>query len=143
MNDHAAIGIGGAGPIVHALARRVGVPVLILPLRGRGADDGRARGIVLLYRDRRSGVRLAVRVGLLLLGRRVEIPGFIFGVREPLDEIATVVRGLTYGEMIEFAGALWKAQPEGSAITQENLSNLLHRWSLIRSAGKAPSVSGK
>jgi hypothetical protein len=63
--------------------------------------------------------------------------------REPLDEIATVVRGLTYGEMMEFSEALWKAQPEGSAITQENLSSLLHRWSVIRSAGKAPSVSGK
>jgi hypothetical protein len=52
--------------------------------------------------------------------------------REPLDEIATVVRGLTYGEMIEFAETLWKAQPEGSAITQENLPSLLHRWSTIR-----------
>jgi hypothetical protein len=54
--------------------------------------------------------------------------------RKPLDEIATLVLGLTYGEMIEFAEAMWRAQPEGTAITQENLALLLHRWSKSRSA---------
>jgi hypothetical protein len=60
--------------------------------------------------------------------------------RRPLDEIATLVQGLTYGEMIEFAEAVWKAQPEGSAITQENLSLLLHRWSKSRSAAPRETV---
>jgi hypothetical protein len=49
--------------------------------------------------------------------------------RKPIDEIASLVQGLTYGEMIELAQAMWKAQPEGSAVTQENLPALLHCWS--------------
>jgi hypothetical protein len=52
--------------------------------------------------------------------------------RKRLDEIAAVMLSLTYGEMIEMADALWRAQPEGSAITQENLPALLHRWSRAR-----------
>src|ERR1700682_3445694 len=32
--------------------------------------------------------------------------------RKPLDEIASLVRGLTYGEMIELAATMWKSQPE-------------------------------
>jgi hypothetical protein len=54
--------------------------------------------------------------------------------RRPLDQIATLVQGLTYGEMIELAEAVWKSQPEGSAITQDNLSLLMHRWSKSRTA---------
>jgi len=59
--------------------------------------------------------------------------------RKPLDEIAMLVQALTYGEMIELADAMWKVQPEGSAVTQENLPALLHRWSKSRSA---PAVNG-
>jgi hypothetical protein len=54
--------------------------------------------------------------------------------RNCLDEIALLLLALTYGEMIELANAIWKAQPEGSAITQDNLPSLLHRWSKSRSA---------
>ena len=54
--------------------------------------------------------------------------------RTPLDEVATLIRGLTYGEMIELAATMWKSHPEGSAITQDNLPALLHRWSNSRSA---------
>jgi len=54
--------------------------------------------------------------------------------RRPLDQIAALVQGLTYGEMIEFAEAVWNSQPEGSAITQDNLSLLMHRWSKSRTA---------
>lgn len=54
--------------------------------------------------------------------------------RRPLDEIAMLVRALTYGEMIELAEGMWKVQPEGAAVTQENLPALLHRWSQSRSA---------
>jgi hypothetical protein len=48
---------------------------------------------------------------------------------KPLDEIATLIQGLTYGEMINLSEALWKNRPNGSAATLENLPKLLHRWS--------------
>jgi hypothetical protein len=54
--------------------------------------------------------------------------------RNCLDEIALLVLALTYADMIELANAIWKAQPEGSAITEDNLPALLHRWSKSRSA---------
>ena len=55
-------------------------------------------------------------------------------LRRPLDEMATLIRGLTYGEMIELSEAIWRTQPEGVPITQENLPALLHRWSKTQSA---------
>jgi hypothetical protein len=51
---------------------------------------------------------------------------------KPLDEIASLVRGLTYGDMIELCETIWKAQPEASPVTLENLPALLHRWSKSR-----------
>jgi len=54
--------------------------------------------------------------------------------RKPLDEIATLVGSLTYGEAIELSEAIWRAQPEGSVITLANFPALLHRWSKCRSA---------
>ena len=54
--------------------------------------------------------------------------------RNPLDEMATLVQGLTYGAMIELSDAMWRVQSEGSAVTRENLPALLHRWSKSRSA---------
>lgn len=61
--------------------------------------------------------------------------------RNRLDEIAALVLALTYGEMIELADAIWQAQAEGLAITQENLPALLHRWSKGR-ANEVPAISG-
>jgi len=52
--------------------------------------------------------------------------------RQPLEEIASLVRSLTYGEMIELAASMWKAQPDGSDFTQENLPAMLYRWSMAR-----------
>jgi hypothetical protein len=52
--------------------------------------------------------------------------------RNPLDEVATLIHGLTYGEMIELAEAMWKSQPDGPAITQDTLPGLLYRWSKSR-----------
>jgi hypothetical protein len=49
--------------------------------------------------------------------------------RQPLDEIARLVRGLTYGEMIELAASMWRVQPAGSGITENNLPDILYRWS--------------
>ncbi len=54
--------------------------------------------------------------------------------RTLLDEIATLVQGLTYGEMIELSEAMWKFRAERSGVTQENLPELLHHWSKSRSA---------
>lgn len=62
--------------------------------------------------------------------------------RAPLDEIAMLVRALTYGEMIELAEAMWKVQPEGAVVTQENLPALLHRWSTSRATAAAGYQGG-
>ena len=63
--------------------------------------------------------------------------------RNPLDEIAAVVQGLTYGEMIELSEAMWKCQVEGAAITQENLPALLHRWSTTRTLAALRAVMAR
>jgi hypothetical protein len=49
--------------------------------------------------------------------------------RNRLNEIATLVRSLTYGEMIELAQAIWKIRPEGEDVDQRNLPVMLHLWS--------------
>jgi len=49
--------------------------------------------------------------------------------RNPLNEIATMMRALTYGEMMELAQAIWKIRPEGEGVNQDSLPMLLHRWS--------------
>jgi hypothetical protein len=46
-----------------------------------------------------------------------------------LDDIATFVRLLTYGEMMDLAAALWKMRPEGKEITEQELPGMWHRWS--------------
>ncbi len=61
-------------------------------------------------------------------------------LRRPLDDIAMLIHGLTYGEMIELSEAIWKAQPEGTAITAENLPALLHRWSKSRPPAEPASA---
>jgi len=55
---------------------------------------------------------------------------------KPLDEIATLVQSLTYGEMMELSETIWQSQPEGSPVTQADLPALLHRWAMSR-AGTA------
>jgi hypothetical protein len=54
--------------------------------------------------------------------------------RKPLDEIAALVRALTYGEMIELAEALCKTQPEGGDFNPIDLPALLHRWSTAQAS---------
>jgi hypothetical protein len=51
--------------------------------------------------------------------------------RDRLNEIATLMRGLTYGEMIELAQAIWKIRPEGEEVCQHNLPMMLHLWSTL------------
>jgi hypothetical protein len=50
-------------------------------------------------------------------------------VHSRLDEIAEAIRTLTYGEMLELAEAMWKANSGGSDITESDLPGVLHRWS--------------
>jgi hypothetical protein len=48
--------------------------------------------------------------------------------RNRLNEIATLVRALTYGEMMELAHAIWKIRPDGT-VDQQSLPMMLHLWS--------------
>lgn len=52
--------------------------------------------------------------------------------RRRLDEIADVVRALTYGEMMELAASMWNVKPDGSNLTEDNLPSVLYRWSTSR-----------
>jgi hypothetical protein len=54
--------------------------------------------------------------------------------RRPVDEIAALMRALTYGEMMELAEGLWNVNGQGSEISKDNLPGLLHRWSTSRPA---------
>jgi len=63
--------------------------------------------------------------------------------QKPLDEIANLIQGLTYGEMIELSEAMWTNRPNGLAVTLENLPELFHRWSTSHAAAAhngAPSA---
>jgi hypothetical protein len=46
----------------------------------------------------------------------------------PLDEIAGVIRSLSYGEMIDLAAELWRAAG-GAEITAETFPVIFHQWS--------------
>jgi len=50
-----------------------------------------------------------------------------------LDQIATLIRLLTYGEMMDLAAAIWKARPADAdgaiSLKLETLPGTLHRWS--------------
>lgn len=46
-----------------------------------------------------------------------------------LDQIASLIRSLTYGEMMDLAAVIWKAKPEGRDLDGETLPGTLHRWS--------------
>lgn len=52
--------------------------------------------------------------------------------RQRLDEIADVVRALTYGEMLEFAESVWRVKEGEEELTERNLPALLYRWSTSR-----------
>jgi hypothetical protein len=52
--------------------------------------------------------------------------------RKRLDEIADVVRALTYGEMIELAESMWNIKPDNSELNEGNLPAILYRWSTSR-----------
>jgi len=61
--------------------------------------------------------------GLLLRRRAEQLE------RRPIQEIANLIRNLTYGEMIELAEGLWSVHPAASGISKDSLAGLLYRWS--------------
>jgi len=63
--------------------------------------------------------------------------------RDPIDEMASILFNMTYGEMMALTDMIWKAQPAGSAnnITYNNLPIVLHRWAKAHTDAKiAPEV---
>jgi len=52
----------------------------------------------------------------------------------PLDQIADLVLGLRYDQMIELCDAMWNGRPANSPVAQEGLPLLLHRWAKSRAA---------
>jgi hypothetical protein len=90
------------------------------------APDSRTMNEIDTTSHREAEMRMGRYIDLRKVGERVP--------RGPLDEIASLIQGLTFGKMMELAEVLWKVQPGGSAITQENLPVLLHRWSKSHSA---------
>jgi hypothetical protein len=52
--------------------------------------------------------------------------------RKRLDEIADVVRTLTYGEMMELAESMWNVRLGCAELTEDNLPAVLYRWSTLR-----------
>ena len=46
---------------------------------------------------------------------------------DPLDDIGSLVRSLTYGQMIDLAAALWSAKGDRE-ITADTLPAILHSW---------------
>jgi hypothetical protein len=90
---------------------------------GHAVTDG-AGGEFEMNHDYEAGMNSGTNINLRRLQEQLD--------RQPLDEIAMLVRALTYGEMIELAEGMWKVQPEGAAVTQDNLPALLHRWSQSR-----------
>jgi FtsZ-interacting cell division protein YlmF len=53
--------------------------------------------------------------------------------RRPIDEIAALVRALTYGDMIELAEEIWRVQPQSLDMSKDALPRILYRWSTSRS----------
>jgi hypothetical protein len=52
--------------------------------------------------------------------------------RRAIDEIATLMRALTYGDMIELAEGIWNARSESPDLSRDTLAPALHRWSTSR-----------
>lgn len=60
--------------------------------------------------------------------------------RNRLNEIAALVRSLTYGEMMQLAQAIWKIRPDSAAVVdQTTLPMMLHRWSTALADAEEPA----
>lgn len=56
-----------------------------------------------------------------------------------LQEIATLIRALTYGEMMRLAQDLWRTRPSG-ALDERSLPMMLHLWSNPTAGAEPPDV---
>jgi hypothetical protein len=84
---------------------------------------------------RRDAVEREVAEAEITAGRGVDLEALETQLqRRPIDQIAALMRWLTYGEMIELAEELLKFKPQGSEISKDNLPGLLHRWSTAGAA---------
>jgi len=54
-----------------------------------------------------------------------------------LEEIAALMRALTYGEMMRFCQDLWKSRPDG-ALDEHSLPMMLHLWSNPAASAEPP-----
>jgi hypothetical protein len=75
-----------------------------------------------------ASLEISGEVGVATREDELSYPRLEFA-RNRLNEIATLMRSLTYGEMIELAQAIWKIRPEGEEVDQSNLPMMLHLWS--------------
>ena len=48
-----------------------------------------------------------------------------------LDAIATLLRSLTYGEMMELAAGIWKLKPDGKELDNTTLPETIHKWAQL------------
>ena len=70
--------------------------------------------------------------GSMEVSRRINLRGTEYELgRDRLNEIATLVRTLTYGEMMELAHAIWKIRPAKGEVDQHSLPMMLHLWSTL------------
>jgi tryptophanase len=120
------------------------------PKRPSMLDDILRRSLTDNYRSRRDGTEPVRHVavddgagGEFDTGNRYEVAmntGTNINLRrlqeqldrQPLDEIAMLVRALTYGEMIELAESMWNVKPDNSELNEDNLPAVLYRWSTSR-----------
>jgi hypothetical protein len=59
-----------------------------------------------------------------------------------LQEIATLVRALTYGEMIELSRQLHRVRPNGGALDENTLPMTLHLWATLPATEAAIVAAG-
>jgi hypothetical protein len=112
-------------PVVEEYKAKAGVPELPSGLDAAGIDGAAASDPT--SADSASDVQ-EKGMGVSVNVRKLREPQG----RSRTDEIAALMLALTYGEMIALADAIWKAQPEGSTITPENLPAVFHYWSKAR-----------
>jgi hypothetical protein len=104
------------------------------PVRAVGSGPADGDGY---YADEPAGVLDGAAINLHKLADELN--------RNRLSEIATLVRTLTYGEMMELAQAIWNIRPEGT-VDQQSLPMMLHLWSTSTpdgAPGEGKAADGK
>lgn len=97
-------------------------------VEARFAPDGFERVAAGHYRRRSPAERAAAEAIAALKAEANGTPIEIVEEPNPLDDIASLLRALTYGQMMDLAAAIWAAKAEGE-LTAESLPGTFHRWS--------------